>query len=238
MSRKWLVIGSSVAAILVILGIYIAFSVQQWRSVNESTETSRQEFTQDVGRVFADTTDSRERYIVIERLANTTPGRSCGVGWWGDWEASLFTAAREAKEACQKAADKRKKVQQYAKRVVEFLDDQTAVQMALMKLSLGKSSVTEGDFVERAAAVAEASKELKTMSVSEVGRPLLESAQKAVAGIGTAWDDLQKANKAEDRKRYETAVGVLDQAYLQLGGVAKRATVSYTSLLSDLKAHI
>lgn len=237
-SRKQLVIIGSVAAILAILGAYVTLSVQQWQLVQADTDKSAQEFARDTKRVFADTTDSRERYIVVERLADTTPDHSCNVGWWGDWEASLFTAARKTKGSCQKAADKRKEVRQYAKRAVEFLDDQTAIQTVLVKLSFGKSPITEGDFAKHAAAVAEVDKELKAMSVSQAARPLLESAQKAVTGVGTAWDNLQKANKAEERARYEATAGALDQAYLQLSGVSKQATESYALLLTDLKAHI
>lgn len=235
MSRKRLVISGVIVGVLAVFGGYTAVSMQQWQRLKSDIDRSMNGLRKDAKLLFASSTNSRERYIIIDRLADSSAEQSCNIGWWGDWQSMLFTGAEEIKGACDQAHNHRTAVEKQAKKTQQFLDDQTMLQTTLVGLSLGKVAVTEDDFAKHAETASSIDEELKEMSLGAESRPLLTSAQDVVSKISKAWQGVQKADKAKNRKQYEAAIDALDQAYHELGAVSKQAATSYTALLTDLE---
>jgi hypothetical protein len=234
-SRKKLLILIGLGVISVV-GIYTLLCLNQWNQIRSNTEASKQMLQSRDEKLFSAATSAKERSSLIDELANMSLIETCSVGWWADWQAKVIPSTDKTKKTCETTQKTQANVQKAASLTRAFLQDQKTIQSVLLKLSLGKTAITEGDFAKHAKEAASVSKSLETLSVSAVSHSTLEKAQKAAKTLSDAWGSVQKADKSEDRDRYEQSIDKLDQAYLGLVVVSNEASLAYVGLLNDLKA--
>jgi hypothetical protein len=234
-SRKKLLILIGLGVISVV-GIYTLLCSNQWSQVRSNTEASRQLLQSRNDKLFSSATRAKERNSLIDELANTSLIKTCSVGWWADWQTKVVPSTDQTKKTCETTQKTQANVQKTARMTHAFLQDQKTIQSMLLKLSLGKTTITEGDFAKHAKEAASVNKNLEALSVNNVSRSMLEKAQKAAKTLSDAWVSVQEADKSEDRDRYEQSIDKLDQAYLGLVVVSNEATSVYTGLLNGLKA--
>jgi len=234
-SRKklFILIGLGVISIV---GVYTLLCLNQWNQIRSNTEVSKQILQSRNDKLFSAATSAKERSSLIDELANISLIKTCSAGWWADWQAKVIPSTDQTKKTCETIQKTQADVQKTARLTHAFLQDQKMIQSVFLKLSLGKTTITEGDFAKHAKEAASVSKSLETLSVNAVSRSTLEKAQKAAKTLSDAWVSVQEADKSEDRDRYEQSIDKLDQAYLGLVVVSNEATSVYTGLLNDLKA--
>ena len=222
------------AVVLLLLG-YALWSAVVWREARVVVEDRRAVITDMESVIFSSKT-SRDARIAALRHLKEEPV-SCRLPALVVWQSSAVKVLKQRRAACDSLGERAVKIQLQAQATLELLEDIDKVVDVAVKLKLPTTSaLKEGDFARVAQDVDRYLAELDTLKVHGDAESLKNLAVGRTKDLKTAWSKLVEVNGAQRRAEFDAAVGQVEQAYRDMGGVDESARGAYVKQLQRMEA--
>lgn len=232
-SKKVIILASLLVIAVALTGL-VLWNNYTWGQYEANTN-SRYQAAKDRGvRVLTDVESADE----IESLAaelDETAADLCDAPMLSNIRQSLDQNAKKYQEDCEKRKSALNEVSAAAKVMTKRLETEERVADFIKSVSSKLTAIKEGDYVGRMGVWEQAKDELSDMEVDNSYKDVLSAQVKAAEGIIKGYEGVIKADKAENRGKFDDATVDLRRAYEKFSQTAELGEASYEKLATSLR---
>ncbi len=227
--KKWKIFTALVIILLAGMS-YVAFSVVYWRDVDKTTAQAKK-LTDDTLIMFQSSslnTDSiKEIYQKLESVDD-----SCSSDILS-WQANLIDDKKTSLNNCNNATDKVKQQKESVAKLLSHIEKESKVADIITQANNKLKDIKTTDYGQYKNIWQEVVNSVREVG-SEDGFTVTNSITEKSQQLISAYDKLESADKAQNRKEYDTAMGEVDQLYGEIIGLQVQATDEYNKKIDSL----
>lgn len=238
--RRLIIWGGVAVGVILIIGAYTFYSINAWNKSNQAATALQSDLKSLVdNQLAADTPSSNNKAAldsIVSKYTARTSGVACQLPLTVQWQEVLWFN-KAATERCEQQTANARNLVKALEGLQGYVTQADNISRRISTVATA-AAAKKADYDQAKATwnsyIAEAKKEKLDPSAD----PVRNKAVEVATNIATAYDTLQKADKAEDRAKYDTAKADLEKSYKTIATVSATAQDGYTPLLdSVIKAY-
>jgi hypothetical protein len=241
LSKRHLTIwGGSILVVLTIIG-YTIWSLQAWKQYEPTYAQWYQQIKEDVDKTVAlpvataeDRVHVHAAFLAITKQIDTRQDTICSLHPLLQWQA-VIDPLNKKQTTCQNKVKQAVIFNEQLKNVVLYLQNDQA--LATLIATIPQSDELNDDAWSKQVAVwTTVASSIKTMKVSEDFKPIQTQAEKQSLQVAAAWQEVDDANQAKDKKRFLASQDSLAGAYDGMNEItvmSNKITAELTRLLQE-----
>jgi hypothetical protein len=240
--RRFLAIIAAVILVVLLIGVYIFWSMNTWGSYKSSYEDWQKDFHTRVDRAItlpvATQPERASKMTALQDISNTVgAGKQslCTVSPVIEWQ-HVVGSLKEQEVACQEIIKNADELNGKLRAVTQFLKNEqvlAAILTTAAKDTEGKT--TEASWAGQLTAWKTASEVVAGMASEVSFTPVKAAALEKIQSIESAWQELLTAHQAKDKSKYIEAQVRLGEAYNALPSVQTVGATQLAGLTSLLE---
>lgn len=237
--KLWWIIGAIVLLCVLIGSIAYVGSVRYWDAYQKNSTAAFEVYRSQFDAALK--ADQSERLVKLEAVHDTIPSDDlCTQPVAVRWQKSVINALREYDVRCHDQLSELRKIDAELGATIQYFSANRQL-AKLLKETSGSTELDESKLEETAKAWQKLAGEIEKVSSTQLEQDMRSELAKRAAAVSVAWGELQEANSAKDRAKYEASAAKVATTYDELGTLvtsSEKLTSDQISKLEKLYAEV
>lgn len=230
-NKKFIIAGSIIVALLVVLALYAVTSLRTWQNIARmNSVTIVNEFRTKISSDSTLSSLTAEQISALTVFAeDSTQPAPCYPSWLYDWQKYIFNQQLTI-DACESRRVQLINAQTTAKNIVLLINDTNAIAAILQPIVNTSYPVPEDQWNAQLTVATSAAEQLNTLAAAEMNQPIKEAALTAAKNLQSSWQALIDANEANNTEAFSSATQSLAKAYADFSEITTAAETIFATI--------